>query len=317
MKISVVVPSYNQGSFLKETLESVLNQKHSDTEIIVIDGGSTDNSIDIIKELEQHITYWVSEPDNGQSHAINKGFKQCTGDIVCWLNSDDLFTKDTIPEVISIFKQNQNLDFILGETQMFENTGTLPSKHINPDHFDNQMLAGVVTAQPSYFFKRNFLEKVGYLNEALHFGMDYDLFLRMTLRGNYQYFNRVWSKYRLHNESKSETSHAKFASEWRNIFYSLLIDTHNLDLASYWSNVFTGLETTKTVKYGSAMPKGTDMKLTVGFALYHQAVFFNQGGNLKFASNLLAILKRDFPAVYNHYNVGAYYWKLKVKRLFQ
>src|SRR5450759_2806690 len=116
MKISVITPSYNQGQFLEETILSVINQNYPNLEYFIIDGGSTDNSIEIIKKYEKHLTYWVSEKDNGQAHAINKGFKKATGDIVCWINSDDLLIQGAINTISNYFSRNPDVQFINGYT---------------------------------------------------------------------------------------------------------------------------------------------------------------------------------------------------------
>src|SRR5687768_13083798 len=103
-KISIITPSYNQGRFIEETILSVINQNYPNLEYIIIDGGSTDNTVEIIRKYEQHLAYWVSEKDGGQSEAINKGFKKATGDIVCWINSDDFFMPGALSKVADCFE---------------------------------------------------------------------------------------------------------------------------------------------------------------------------------------------------------------------
>src|SRR6187431_735936 len=119
-KISVVVPSYNQGQYLEETILSIFNQQYPNLEVFVVDGGSKDNSVDIIKKYEQHLTWWVTEKDKGQSDAINKGFARVTGEIVTWLCSDDLFTKGTLKRVAEIFSElPDNVGLIYGGATLF------------------------------------------------------------------------------------------------------------------------------------------------------------------------------------------------------
>ena len=113
-KISVITPSYNQADFLEETILSVLNQNYPNLEYIIIDGGSTDRSVEIIKKYEKHLSYWVSEKDDGQSHAINKGLQHATGEIICWLCSDDLHVSDTLYTVAELFRLNPEIALLHG-----------------------------------------------------------------------------------------------------------------------------------------------------------------------------------------------------------
>lgn len=315
MKTSIIVPSYNQGHFIKETLDSILSQNLPDFELIIIDGGSKDKSVSIIKDYEPYITYWVSEPDHGQSHAINKGFERCTGDIICWLNSDDLFMPDTLKEVSAIFESHPELDFILGETEMFNKNGIVSSSRLKNVELEGQMLAGVATSQPSYFFKKSLLDRSGPLNEALHYGMDYDFFLRLTLLGQYKYFDKTWSRYRLHDDSKTETSQLKFATEWNNVFVSLLKSANANKLLDQWSNY--GFDLSANYPYPTNRLNHYHLIEAMGFALYHQAVFQNQGLNVKRSVELLTILKKDFNTVYRTMGVNDYYWKLRLKALLR
>jgi glycosyltransferase involved in cell wall biosynthesis len=315
LKISIIVPSFNQSQFIEETLSSIISQKITDLEIIVIDGGSSDGTVEIIKAYDAKIKFWVSEPDNGQSHAINKGLEICTGDIVCWLNSDDLFMQNTLKEVNEIFESKPELDFILGETEMFNKDGIVSSNRLKNVELESQMLAGVATSQPSYFFKKSLLDRSGHLNEALHYGMDYDFFLRLTLNGQYKYFDKTWSRYRLHDDSKTETSQLKFATEWNNVFVSLLKSAKANKLLEQWSNY--GFDISENYTYPTDRLNNDHLKEAMGFALYHQAVFQNQGLNVTRSVELLTLLKRDFNTVYRAMGVNDYYWKLRLKALLR
>ncbi len=222
LKISIVIPSYNQGKFLEETILSVLDQNYPELEVFIIDGGSTDNSVDIIKKYENRITGWVSEKDSGQSEAINKGFKKCTGEIVTWLCSDDLYTPGTLQKVNEVFNSMPaSVGLIHGNSEIF-----LGDNVINYDKgYGNwtleRQLAGMTFPQPSAFFRKSVLDKAGLLNESLHFGMDYELFARMRMLTTFHYVDFFFSRYRLHNESKSTTAIAKFIGEWIIVFNSI------------------------------------------------------------------------------------------------
>ena len=116
-KITIVTPSYNQGQFLEETIRSVILQGYKNLEYIVIDGGSTDNSLEIIHKYQDYLTYWVSEPDEGQAEAINKGFNLATGDIFAFLNSDDVYLPETLAKVGKFFAESSQIDFLCGQTE--------------------------------------------------------------------------------------------------------------------------------------------------------------------------------------------------------
>ena len=120
-KISVITPSYNQGKFLEQTILSVIEQDYTNVELIIIDGGSTDNSVDVIRQYENVIAYWVSEPDRGQAHAINKGLAKCTGDIFNWINSDDYLEPGALQEIGTQFANNPDTNIVCGYTRCFWN----------------------------------------------------------------------------------------------------------------------------------------------------------------------------------------------------
>ena len=119
-KISIVTPSFNQAQFLEETILSVINQNYPNLEYIIIDGGSTDGSVDIIKKYEKHLTYWVSEPDNGHGHALNKGFSTTTGEIMAWINSDDKYYPSTFATVAEIFNKFSDINWIHGKNSRID-----------------------------------------------------------------------------------------------------------------------------------------------------------------------------------------------------
>ncbi len=219
LKISVVIPSYNQGEFLEETILSVISQEYTNLEIIVIDGNSTDNSKDIIQKYSTHFKYWISEPDKGQSEAINKGFKKCTGDIATWLCSDDLYTQGALHNVNRIFSSlPEEIGLIHGSSMIFTGNKTIRINKGNVDDSLENILSGMTFPQPSAFFRRSLLDKTGFLDEKLHFGMDYDLFSKFAIISKFQYVDHCLSKYRLHRDSKSVSSVSKFIDDWSKVF---------------------------------------------------------------------------------------------------
>jgi len=222
-KISVVIPSYNQGKFLEESILSVIDQKYPNLEIFVVDGASDDNSVDIIKKYEQHLTWWVSEKDKGQSDAINKGFAKATGDIIAWLCSDDIYTPGTLHKVAGYFSQhNGKTGLIYGGITTFKDGVDLKSNWGYNNPSVERYLAGMAFSQPASFFKKEYLDKIGgKLNEQLHYGMDFDLFCRLALVCDFVRVDDIFAKYRLHYQSKSVSQADRFMADWNKTFINL------------------------------------------------------------------------------------------------
>ncbi len=230
-KISIVTPSFNQGEFIEETILSVINQGYNNLEYIVIDGGSTDDSVGIIKKYEKHITYWISEKDKGQSHAINKGFQLATGEIVGWLNSDDLLEEGALERIASFFNREPELEVLFGQWQEFDSKGNRP-KNFNPLEVSNvKWMYSSLYAQPSTFYRKDIFNKIGYLDESLKFSMDNDLFKRMILFGSKtKRTNEIFSKFRWHDQSKSSTLHEICRQDNKKIFITFLESYNNFSV---------------------------------------------------------------------------------------
>lgn len=186
-KISVVTPSLNQGGYLRQCIESILSQEYSNFELIIIDGGSTDESLAIIKGYEDHITFWVSEPDCGQSDAINKGFHRATGELVAWLNADDYYLPGAFHQVAEVYCSDPKAPFYFGDGFRVGESGNVLSQFFPPGtlFFDRQALVMGLNyiLQPSTFINRRHLEQVGNLDTNLHYGMDSDLWMRLSSIG--------------------------------------------------------------------------------------------------------------------------------------
>lgn len=222
-KISVVVPSYNQGQYLEATLVSIINQQYTNLELIVVDGGSRDNSVDIIKKYEGYINWWVSEKDKGQSDAINKGFSRVTGEVVTWLCSDDMYTSGALKKVAEHFSnQPESIGLLHGGTILFNSAGKIADDWGYKDPSIERNIAGIAFSQPSAFFRKKYLDIIGpYVNESLHYGMDYDLFGRLACVCQFLPVKDVLSEYRLHESSKSVTDQDKFIGDWTRVFVNL------------------------------------------------------------------------------------------------
>jgi len=212
-KISIITPSYNQGAFIEQTINSVINQNYPNLEYIIIDGGSTDNSVDIIKKHEKYLTYWVSEKDGGQCEAINKGFQLATGEIVTWLNSDDYYLENTLQVVADEYKRNKGADIYFGDSIDINENG-LFLKYCTNSWFSYKALkVGLLITQPAIFFKRALLLNKGFLNENYHYCMDYELFLRFGKEVKFKYIKKPLAIFRWHSLGKSSKNYFLFNEE--------------------------------------------------------------------------------------------------------
>ncbi len=214
LTISVVMPSFNHAHFIKESIESVLSQDYPNIDLLVMDGGSSDSTVEILKSYGDRITF-VSERDRGQSDAINKGLARVSGDIVCWLNSDDLFTPRAVSIVMKIFQEHPDVDFVYGNGWTIdEKGGMLGSSGVLP--FDRWKLIHQrnFLQQPSCFFRKSLLEKVGMIDETLHYVMDWELWIRFSAYKGY-FTDEFLSYNRTYNENKTQSGHFK---RWKEIY---------------------------------------------------------------------------------------------------
>ena len=206
-KISIVTPSFNQGKYIEETIRSVLLQNYPNLEYIIIDGGSTDETVSIIKKYEPWITYWVSEPDGGQSHAINKGIEKCTGEIFNWLNSDDWYMPHTFLEIATAFINDPTLLVLSG----FENhIGLKDEITLHRGTFLTDTLETTIefceVAQPSTFFNLSAVKRIGGVSEDLHYIMDGEMWVKVLLwygQAHFKKINKALVNFRLHENSKT------------------------------------------------------------------------------------------------------------------
>jgi glycosyltransferase involved in cell wall biosynthesis len=204
LTISIITPSYNQAAYLEQTIQSVINQNYPAIEYIIIDGGSTDDSVEVIQKYSSHFAYWVSEKDRGQSDAINKGLKLATGDIVCWLNSDDLFEPNTLNTIAQFFNKNTDAKFIYGDGLIFHENGKKRDFHCRPGKVNKEMLSRCdPLQQPSTFWRRKIHNEIGFIDESLGFTMDWDFFMRIALKYEMHYLPITFSRYRIHDAHKT------------------------------------------------------------------------------------------------------------------
>jgi glycosyltransferase involved in cell wall biosynthesis len=225
-KISIITPSYNQGHFIEQTIRSVLNQNYPNLEYIIIDGGSTDNTIEVIKKYQNKITYWISEPDKGQSDAINKGLKIASGDIINWLNSDDYYEPNTLDIICKAFIENTNTKVVCGRSRIFRNENETVFYSNGSDVYSNNLEKTIAWAridQPETFFHKSAIEKMGMLDVNLKYLMDRDWWIKYLLifgLDNIVKINDILVNFRLHNESKTISQGVHFQKEYDTWFYS-------------------------------------------------------------------------------------------------
>lgn len=219
LKISVITPSYNQGQYLEETIQSVLNQKYPNLEYIIMDGGSTDNSVEIIKKYESQLVHWESKPDGGQSDAINKGFNMATGDILAWLNSDDYYLPDTLHQVSDLFSGDE-LKIVFGECALYhEKTGKIKDSKVFEYAKTHNIEFSDYLIQPSSFWTKKTWEQVGELNEKLTYTFDWEWYIRARREGvHFQAVDKTWSVYRYHDQHKTGTGGNKRELELASIY---------------------------------------------------------------------------------------------------
>jgi glycosyltransferase involved in cell wall biosynthesis len=217
-KISVITPSFNQGQFLEETILSVLNQNYPNLEYIIMDGGSTDNSVEIIKKYASQITYWQSSKDKGQSDAINKGFAMATGDILCWLNSDDYYLPGTLDFVAKNIDCNRK-EILFGEVNHYkESDGSYLMSNVSNKLKNYRLELYDYIIQPGSFWTKSTWEATGILNNSLHFVFDWDWFLKAKKNGTtFTYTDHVMSVYRIHEAHKTGTGGQKRLKEIEHI----------------------------------------------------------------------------------------------------
>ena len=230
--ISIITPSFNQARYLEQTIQSVLGQDYQRVEYIVVDGASTDGSVEIIKKYEgrggvtppntgertsplqaRTISFWVSEKDAGQAEAINKGLARATGEIVAWLNSDDYYLPGAVSAAVKVFEENPDVVLVYGNMLAVDEHGnsfnTLTYKQLSLQ----DLLCFQIIGQPAVFFRRAVLEKAGILDSTFHFLLDHHLWIRIAQHGKILHVDQTWAAARYHAEAKNRAKAAEFGRE--------------------------------------------------------------------------------------------------------
>lgn len=215
LKISIITPSFNQDGFIRQTIDSILQQKYPNLEYLVIDGGSTDNTVEILKSYGQQIK-WTSEKDNGQSDAINNGMKMATGDILAYLNSDDVYVGESLFAVNDFFQKHPNFKWAYGQCRIINERNEEMRKFITAyknfwmrKYSYNKLLSINFINQPATFWRREIIEEFGLFNENEHLVMDYEYWLRIGRKYSAGFINKYLADFRMHTQSKSSQNFVK------------------------------------------------------------------------------------------------------------
>ena len=212
-KVSIVTPSLNQGRFIEETIRSVLLQGYPNLEYIIIDGGSGDGTIDIIRRYEQWVSFWISEPDMGQADAINKGFGRATGDVMAWLNSDDTYRRDALACAMRYFVENPACEITYGEAWHTDEEGhrLRPCRYVT-DPIPARLILNVdPIVQPTTFWRTALWRRIGMLEADLVWGFDWEFYIRAHMESTLHYIPAFFANYRLHGSMKTRASQARHA----------------------------------------------------------------------------------------------------------
>jgi glycosyltransferase involved in cell wall biosynthesis len=232
-KVSVVTPSYNQGRFIEETILSVISQDYPNLEYIIVDGGSTDETMSIVEKYRSQVSYCISEPDNGQSDALNKGFTLSNGQVLAWINSDDVYLPGAISAAVHAMMVTDT-SVVYGDFELINAESHVLGTVRSPDFDAVRLLNGDYIPQPSTFFKRSAFFDVGRLDESLHYSMDYDLWLKMALGYRFLHVPKTLSRFRLHIDSKTVSAAPLFLSDSIKMFDRLL----PLYIQKEWKYIF-------------------------------------------------------------------------------
>ena len=204
MLVSIITPSFNQAPFLETTIQSVLTQDYADIEYIIVDGGSTDGSAEIIRKYADRLAWWVSEPDRGQTDALNKGFARARGDVLAWINSDDTYQPGAVREAAAYLQAHPEAGMVYGDAHYIDETGRVIGRFPAAQTDYRRLRQGYVhVPQQSSFFRAGLWQKVGPLDPSFYFAMDFDLWVRLAEQAPLHYYPKMWANFRLHSGAKT------------------------------------------------------------------------------------------------------------------
>jgi glycosyltransferase involved in cell wall biosynthesis len=220
MLISIVTPSYNQGPYIEETIQSVLAQDYPHIEYLIVDGGSTDNTVNIIKKYENKLAWWISERDKGQTDAINKGFARAKGDILAWINSDDTYEPGAVAAAVKYLKKLPGVGMVYGDCNFINDSGHVIGKFNAAQTSYRLLRQGYAhIPQQTMFLRAELWRQVGPLDPSFYFAMDYDLWTRIAARTEIKYIPQTWANFRLHTSGKTIVADDRCWPEMMRVHY--------------------------------------------------------------------------------------------------
>jgi len=275
-KISIITPSFNQGNFIEETIRSVLMQGYPNLEYIVMDGGSTDNTVNILKKYDGFITKWVSEPDNGQTHAINKGISYATGEIIAYLNSDDVYLPDSFKKAALFLTSHKDVSMIYGNIQHIDKQGSVIEKIENDDFDYDRLLSWILyIPQPATFMRATIIQDIGLFDEKLNLGMDHDYWVRIGLHHTIHHVHEYLACARMYPEIKSKSQYLNYIYEHTYILDKLFSDKSVPDKIVSKKSIYYS-----SINYFAARGHIFQGKLIKGLVFLFRSIKINPGNTL-------------------------------------
>ncbi len=272
--VSIVINSFNQAAYLEKTIQSVLQQDYSNLEILLVDGGSTDGSLEIIKRYANRFAWWISEKDNGQAEGINKGLRQAKGELVAWLNSDDFYLPGAITRAVDYWISQSDIVLIYGDVIAVDERGKVMNRMTTGDWQLQELMEFKIINQPAVFMNRSALVNSGYLDLNYHYLLDHHLWLRIASQGKVMHIPDLWAAGRFHSAAKNIAAAASFGEEaYRMVDW--MKHTHPFDQISggRWNRILAGAHRINA-RYllDAGNPKGSLKAYWQGLLAYPPAV---------------------------------------------
>jgi glycosyltransferase involved in cell wall biosynthesis len=219
--VSIITPSFNQARYLEATIQSVLEQDYPRIEYIIVDGGSSDGSVDVIKKYAGRLAWWVSEQDKGQTDAINKGFNRASGEILAWLNSDDTYNPGAVSAAVKYLTENPDVAMVYADCNYINEQGGVIGKFNSAQTDHRRLREGYVhIPQQTMFFRANYWKELGPLDPSFYFAMDYDLWTRIASRAPIKYLaGQTWANFRIHTSGKTTSADDRCWPEMLRVHY--------------------------------------------------------------------------------------------------